>query len=76
MGSKGNRTFYLATVPAVFEEVGRPASDAAGLNRRRTRRAGAVRLVIEKPFRPRISPAPGISMPPFTEASPRGRSTA
>ena len=48
IGSPGNRTFYLATVPAVFEEVA-AGLGSAGLNRP----AGdgtAVRLVIEKPF--------------------------
>jgi glucose-6-phosphate 1-dehydrogenase len=48
IGSAGNRTFYLATVPAVFEEVA-AALGEAGLNKPPNDQA-AVRLVIEKPF--------------------------
>jgi glucose-6-phosphate 1-dehydrogenase len=48
IASPGNRTFYLATVPAVFEEVSNGLG-AAGLNRPESAGA-AVRLVIEKPF--------------------------
>jgi glucose-6-phosphate 1-dehydrogenase len=47
IGAPGNRTFYLATVPAVFEEVA-AGLGSAGLNR--PREGAAVRLVIEKPF--------------------------
>jgi len=48
LGLPGNRTFYLATIPAVFEEVA-AGLGAAGLNRPGQPDA-AVRLVIEKPF--------------------------
>jgi glucose-6-phosphate 1-dehydrogenase len=48
IGSAGNRTYYLATVPAVFSEVSNGLG-AAGLNSPRHADA-AVRLVIEKPF--------------------------
>ena len=48
IGSPGNRTFYLATIPAVFQEVA-DGLGAAGLNRPPTDDT-AVRLVIEKPF--------------------------
>jgi glucose-6-phosphate 1-dehydrogenase len=48
IGSPGNRTFYLATVPAVFEEVS-AALGVAGLNVP-PNEDSAVRLVIEKPF--------------------------
>jgi glucose-6-phosphate 1-dehydrogenase len=47
-GTGGNRTYYLATIPSVFEEVA-DALGKAGLNRPSTPDA-AVRLVIEKPF--------------------------
>ena len=47
VGSPGNRTFYLATIPAVFAEVS-DGLGGAGLNR--PREGAAVRLVIEKPF--------------------------
>ena len=47
-GTAGNRIFYLATVPAVFEPVA-DALGAAGLNR--PPHSGAyARLVIEKPY--------------------------
>jgi glucose-6-phosphate 1-dehydrogenase len=48
IGSPGNRTFYLATVPAVFELVA-DGLGSAGLNAPPHETAG-VRLVIEKPF--------------------------
>jgi glucose-6-phosphate 1-dehydrogenase len=48
IGSAGNRTFYLATIPAVFQEVA-DGLGAAGLNRPPVE-GTAVRLVIEKPF--------------------------
>jgi glucose-6-phosphate 1-dehydrogenase len=48
IGSPGNRTFYLATIPAVFEEVANSLG-AAGLNRPPSDDA-AVRVVVEKPF--------------------------
>jgi glucose-6-phosphate 1-dehydrogenase len=48
IGSPGNRTFYLATVPAVFEEVA-DGLGAAGLNQPVQPNASS-RLVIEKPF--------------------------
>jgi glucose-6-phosphate 1-dehydrogenase len=48
IGSPGNRTFYLATIPAVFSEVS-DGLGGAGLNRPPSTDA-AVRLVIEKPF--------------------------
>jgi glucose-6-phosphate 1-dehydrogenase len=48
IGSSGNRTFYLATIPAVFEEVA-DGLGAAGLNKP-AHDGAAVRLVIEKPF--------------------------
>jgi glucose-6-phosphate 1-dehydrogenase len=48
VGAPGNRTFYLATIPAVFEEVA-DGLGQAGLNRP-PGSEGAVRLVIEKPF--------------------------
>jgi glucose-6-phosphate 1-dehydrogenase len=44
----GNRTYYLATVPAVFEEVAERLG-AQGLNHP-SQPGAAVRLVIEKPF--------------------------
>jgi glucose-6-phosphate 1-dehydrogenase len=47
-GTSGNRTYYLATIPSVFEEVAE-ALGKAGLNTPPTPDA-AVRLVIEKPF--------------------------
>jgi glucose-6-phosphate 1-dehydrogenase len=47
-GTLGNRTFYLATIPAVFHEVA-DGLGAAGLNHP-PRPGTAVRLVIEKPF--------------------------
>jgi glucose-6-phosphate 1-dehydrogenase len=48
IGSTGNRTYYLATVPAVFSEVSNGLG-AVGLNRP-AHDGAAVRLVIEKPF--------------------------
>jgi glucose-6-phosphate 1-dehydrogenase len=48
LGRPGNRTFYLATVPAMFEKVA-SALGSAGLNLP-TDPEVAVRLVIEKPF--------------------------
>ncbi len=48
IASTGNRTFYLATIPAVFELVA-DGLGAAGLNRPANEQS-AVRLVIEKPF--------------------------
>ncbi len=48
IGSPGNRTFYLATVPAVFEEVA-DGLGGAGLNQP-VHEGVASRLVIEKPF--------------------------
>ncbi len=48
IGSPGNRTFYLATVPAVFEEVA-DGLGAAGLNQP-VHEGVASRLVIEKPY--------------------------
>jgi glucose-6-phosphate 1-dehydrogenase len=48
IGSPGNRTFYLATVPAVFEEVANGLG-AAGLNHP-AQEGASCRLVIEKPF--------------------------
>jgi glucose-6-phosphate 1-dehydrogenase len=48
IGSPGNRTFYLATVPAVFEEVANGLG-AAGLNKP-VQESVSCRLVIEKPF--------------------------
>jgi glucose-6-phosphate 1-dehydrogenase len=48
IGSPGNRTFYLATVPAVFEEVANGLG-AAGLNHP-VQEGVSARLVIEKPF--------------------------
>jgi glucose-6-phosphate 1-dehydrogenase len=48
VGATGNRTFYLATIPAVFEEVA-AGLGAAGLNRAPNGNSAA-RLVIEKPF--------------------------
>jgi glucose-6-phosphate 1-dehydrogenase len=47
-GAPGNRTFYLATIPSVFEEVA-AALGKAGLNLPPAPET-AVRLVIEKPF--------------------------
>jgi glucose-6-phosphate 1-dehydrogenase len=47
-GTAGNRTYYLATIPSVFEEVAE-ALGKAGLNTPPTPES-AVRLVIEKPF--------------------------
>jgi glucose-6-phosphate 1-dehydrogenase len=48
IGATGNRTFYLATIPAVFQQVA-DGLGAAGLNQPPNDEA-AVRLVIEKPF--------------------------
>jgi glucose-6-phosphate 1-dehydrogenase len=48
VGSNGNRTFYLATVPSVFEEVA-DGLGKAGLNQA-LQPGAAVRVVIEKPF--------------------------
>ncbi len=48
LGTGGNRTYYLATVPSVFAEVA-AALGRVGLNRSDDPDA-AVRLVIEKPF--------------------------
>ncbi|HUJ64551.1 MAG TPA: glucose-6-phosphate dehydrogenase [Acidimicrobiales bacterium] len=48
IGSPGNRTFYLATVPAVFEEVATGLGES-GLNQP-ANGGVATRLVIEKPF--------------------------
>ncbi|HET6965545.1 MAG TPA: glucose-6-phosphate dehydrogenase [Acidimicrobiales bacterium] len=48
IGAPGNRTFYLATIPAVFEVVA-DGLGATGLNRPPSP-GTAVRLVIEKPF--------------------------
>src|SRR5262249_55227473 len=48
IGVHGNRTYYLATVPAVFDEVSNQLR-ASGLNRPE-HEGTAVRLVIEKPF--------------------------
>jgi glucose-6-phosphate 1-dehydrogenase len=48
IGSPGNRTFYLATVPAVFGHVVESLG-VAGLNQPEHEGA-AVRLVVEKPF--------------------------
>ncbi|HWE54821.1 MAG TPA: glucose-6-phosphate dehydrogenase [Acidimicrobiales bacterium] len=48
VGAAGNRTFYLATIPAVFEVVA-DGLGSVGLNRPPTD-STAVRLVIEKPF--------------------------
>jgi glucose-6-phosphate 1-dehydrogenase len=47
-GTAGNRTFYLATVPGVFEEVA-DGLGKQGLNEPVNAQAG-VRLVVEKPF--------------------------
>jgi glucose-6-phosphate 1-dehydrogenase len=47
-GTAGNRTYYLATVPSVFEEVA-DALGQQGLNKGPHPEA-TVRLVIEKPF--------------------------
>jgi glucose-6-phosphate 1-dehydrogenase len=47
-GTGGNRTYYLATIPSVFEEVVEELGKA-GLNTPSSADA-AVRLVIEKPF--------------------------
>jgi len=47
-GTGGNRTFYLATLPTVFEEVARGLG-AVGLNKA-PGQVSPVRLVIEKPF--------------------------
>ena len=47
LGTGGNRTYYLATVPDVFAEVAR-ALGKVGLNRPES--GGFARLVIEKPF--------------------------
>ncbi len=58
IGSTGNRTFYLATVPAVFEEVSNGLG-AAGLNRPLHDDA-SVRLVIEKPFGRDLESARGL----------------
>ena len=48
IASSGNRTFYLATVPAVFEEVADHLGQS-GLNQPPNEQS-AVRLIIEKPF--------------------------
>jgi glucose-6-phosphate 1-dehydrogenase len=48
VGAPGNRTFYLATIPAVFNEVA-DGLGAAGLNQAPAP-GTEVRLVIEKPF--------------------------
>jgi glucose-6-phosphate 1-dehydrogenase len=48
LGTGGNRTYYLATVPGVFSDVA-AALGAVGLNQSSDPSA-AVRLVIEKPF--------------------------
>jgi glucose-6-phosphate 1-dehydrogenase len=48
VGIAGNRTYYLATVPAMFEKVA-AGLGAAGLNRP-AHPSTTVRLVIEKPF--------------------------
>ncbi|MGC8626587.1 MAG: glucose-6-phosphate dehydrogenase [Acidimicrobiales bacterium] len=48
LGTGGNRTYYLATVPDVFAEVAKLLG-AVGLNRP-VRPGASVRLVIEKPF--------------------------
>ena len=48
IGSNGNRTYYLATIPAVFQEVA-DGLGRAGLNKP-AHPGAAVRLVIEKPF--------------------------
>ncbi len=48
LGRTGNRTYYLATVPSMFEKVA-DGLGAAGLNRAGPG-GGAVRIVIEKPF--------------------------
>jgi glucose-6-phosphate 1-dehydrogenase len=48
LGRPGNRTYYLATVPAMFDHVA-AGLGAAGLNSPRDPET-AVRLVIEKPF--------------------------
>jgi glucose-6-phosphate 1-dehydrogenase len=48
VGSPGNRTFYLATVPDVFQEAAEGLG-GAGLNQR-VHDGVASRLVIEKPF--------------------------
>ena len=50
-GRPGNRTYYLATVPAMFDDVA-PGLGAVGLNRPRSRTA-AVRLVDREAVRPR-----------------------
>jgi glucose-6-phosphate 1-dehydrogenase len=47
LGTGGNRTFYLATIPEMFGEVAR-ALGKFGLNQ--SEAGGFVRLVIEKPF--------------------------
>ena len=47
LGTCGNRTYYLATVPDVFAEVAR-ALGRVGLNEPEP--GGSARLVIEKPF--------------------------
>jgi glucose-6-phosphate 1-dehydrogenase len=48
VGSTGNRTFYLATIPAVFEEVA-DGLGKVGLNQA-LQPGASVRVVIEKPF--------------------------
>jgi glucose-6-phosphate 1-dehydrogenase len=48
LGHPGNRTFYLATVPAMFDHVARGLG-AVGLNQP-PQPDGAARLVVEKPF--------------------------
>jgi glucose-6-phosphate 1-dehydrogenase len=48
LGHPGNRTFYLATIPAMFEKVA-DGLGAVGLQRP-SQPGAAVRLVIEKPF--------------------------
>jgi len=47
LGTGGNRTYYMATVPEVFGEVAR-ALGSVGLNQ--PANGSAARLVIEKPF--------------------------
>jgi glucose-6-phosphate 1-dehydrogenase len=58
IGSPGNRTFYLATVPSVFEEVA-DGLGAAGLNQP-VHDDASVRLVIEKPFGRDLDSARGL----------------
>ncbi|HTV11251.1 MAG TPA: glucose-6-phosphate dehydrogenase [Acidimicrobiales bacterium] len=47
LGTGGNRTYYLATIPEMFGEVAK-ALGKVGLNQPET--GGSARLVIEKPF--------------------------